>query len=319
MADQVPFKEGLNADAVRHLRRHLEAAWPEFDGDAFEADVIPELPALELKDRVRRTIVGLRRALPGDYLGALDVILGAARDWQPLERDDGLGGFGAWPLIDFVGEYGVAAEGGAPDPFDRSMEALRVITGLWSAEFAIRPFLIAAPGRAFAHLRGWLGDPDHHVRRLISEGTRTRLPWGQRLPGVIADPSPVFELLESLRWDDSEYVRRSVANNLNDLSKDHPGRVVERCERWWDEASGADAGKDAARNRRRLVRHALRTLVKAGDRDALAVLGYRADAEVTVESLRLDPPAVRRGGALTITIGHVATGSRAAAVGVGYA
>ncbi|MEO1368343.1 MAG: DNA alkylation repair protein [Acidobacteriota bacterium] len=319
MADRVPFKEGLNADAVRHLRRHLEAASSDFDGDAFEADVIPELPALELKDRVRRTIAGLRRALPDDYLGALDVVLGAARDWQPLERDDGLGGFGAWPLIDFVGEYGVAAEGDAPDPFDASMEALRAITGLWSAEFAVRPFLIADPDRAFGHLRAWLGDDDHHVRRLISEGTRTRLPWGQRLPGVIDDPAPVFELLEGLRWDESEYVRRSVANNLNDLSKDHPGRVVERCERWWDEAPGADAGKDAARNRRRLVRHALRTLVKAGDPGALGVLGYRRDAEVAVEHLHLDPPTVWLGEALTFTFDIVSKGSRAEPLVVDYA
>ncbi|MEO1086988.1 MAG: DNA alkylation repair protein, partial [Acidobacteriota bacterium] len=289
------------------------------DGDAFEADVVPELAALELKDRVRRTILGLRVALPQDYLAALEIILRAARDWKPLERDDGLGGFGAWPLIDFVGEYGVTADAGAPDPFDASMEALRAITSLWSAEFAIRPFLIADPDRAFGHLNGWLDDPDHHVRRLISEGTRTRLPWGQRLPGVIDDPSPVFKLLESLRWDESEYVRRSVANNLNDLSKDHPKRVVERCRRWWDEATTADVDADASRNRRRLVRHALRTLIKAGDPGALEVLGYRADAEVAVEGLRLDSPKVRLGDALTFSFDLVSTGDRPEPVVVDYA
>lgn len=280
MSERAPFKEGLDRTAIEHLGRQLQAAWPALDGEAFVDSAVHGLEDLELKDRVRHTIRALRLHLPEAYGEALAIVLRVAASWQPLERADGLGSFGVWPLIDFVGEHGL-------EDFDASMEALRVMTGLWSAEFAIRPFLIDDAPRAVRHLERWVEDEDHHVRRLVSEGTRTRLPWGQRLPGLIADPSPVLPLLEALRSDESEYVRRSVANNLNDLAKDHAELVVDICSQW--------SAEDAATDRQRLVRRALRTLVKAGHPGALAVLGFDPQAAVSVRELRLDRQRVGLG------------------------
>lgn len=283
MTERVPFKEGLNLPAIENLAAQIKRAWPSFGASAFVHQASEGLDALELKDRVRHVICALQAHLP-DYPEALDILLATGAAWVKVVREDGLSNFGVWPLIDFVGEHGV-------ESFDESMVALRALTGLWSAEFAVRPFLIADPERACEHLRSWVKDPDHHVRRLISEGTRPRLPWGQRLPGFIVDPGPVLSLLEMLRDDESEYVRRSVANNLNDISKDHPELVVETCCRWWQEQD--------SKSRQKLVRHALRTLIKAGNPGALAVLGFDPEAEISVENLRVEKSSIQLGQAQT--------------------
>jgi 3-methyladenine DNA glycosylase AlkC len=138
----------------------------------------------------------------------------------------------------------------------------------------------------------WALDDNVHVRRLVSEGTRPRLPWAPRLKQFQEDPTPVIELLELLKDDDKEYVRRSVANNLNDIAKDHPDLVVRTAERWWSED----------KNRRRLVRHGLRTLIKQGNQGALAVLGYGADSPTRVENVEVIPDVVDIGDAVRITI-----------------
>ncbi len=157
------------------------------------------------------------------------------------------------------------------------------LTKVFTAEFCIRPFIVEHP-QTMIKLRQWSHDPDEHVRRLVSEGTRPRLPWAARLPAFVADPEPVIALLDMLKDDPSDYVLRSVGNNLNDIAKDHPQRAVEVAATWMP-------------GRRRLVRRGLRTLVKAGDPAALAVLGYeplevaaRADLprEIAIgETLRL--------------------------------
>lgn len=139
----------------------------------------------------------------------------------------------------------------------------------------------------------WARDPNVHVRRLVSEGTRPRLPWAPRLRRFQEDPSPVFELLEVLKDDPEEYVRRSVANNLNDISKDHPKRVVQVATRWW---------KGADRERRRLIRHGLRTLVKQGDDEALSVLGFGPDTPASVRAVRCQPKKVSIGEKVRIEI-----------------
>ena len=129
--------------------------------------------------------------------------------------------------------------------------------------------------------------------RFVSEGTRPRLPWAGRLRDFMADPSPVVELLEVLRDDPSEYVRRSVANNLNDIAKDHPVVVIDIAQRWWN---------DGSTERRRLVRHALRTLIKAGDAAALSVMGFSADSPALVEAIRVEPRTVVIGSKIRVEI-----------------
>jgi 3-methyladenine DNA glycosylase AlkC len=177
-------------------------------------------------------------------------------------------------LCAFVAEYGLAHR-------DLSLRALKEMTKRFSAEFAIRPFLDREPAAVVAVLADWALDPHPQVRRLVSEGTRPRLPWGMRLPKFVADPRPVLTLLELLKEDPELFVRRSVANNLNDIAKDNPDLVVATLRRW--KASRSPETKW-------LVKHALRTLIKQGHPDALGLLGYGHGAAVQVTG----PHAVRR-------------------------
>jgi 3-methyladenine DNA glycosylase AlkC len=188
------------------------------------------------------------------------------------------------------------------------MKALKKLTSLFSAEFAVRPFLLQDTGRALGHLRGWLHDPDEHVRRLISEGTRPRLSWGCQLPMFRDDPGPVIELLTHLRDDPAEYVRRSVANNLNDIAKDHPATVVKVCRAWM---------KGASDQRRWIIRHGLRTLVKKGDKGALKVLGYTTEPKVEVQ-LELSTKSLKIGSDLIIEVKLASTARRTQKLVVDY-
>jgi len=251
-----PFKNLVNEAVIRELAGWLSAAGP-FDDAAFVAAALEGLEALELKDRVRHLSSVLHDHLDPDYRTALAHIVRALP--PPLTSTEGVtSSIGIWPLCHFVERYGV------DDP-DVSLPALYELTRRFSAEFAIRPFLHERPEATLAVLAGWAKDPDPHVRRLVSEGSRPRLPWGMRLQAFVDDPRPLLPLLETLRDDPEDYVRRSVANNLNDIAKDNPDVVVETCRAWL---------VDATDDRRRLVRHALRTLVKSGHTGALEVLGF---------------------------------------------
>jgi len=283
VTESTALKHGLDGKAVGHLAAQLHAADPSFDTKGFIRTATRGLTALELKQRVHHVIVALRRFLPPDIPKALVLLRHVAAKWERFPGT--LGGFAAWPIIDFVGEHGLSH-------FDDSMNALRDLTCLFSAEFAIRPFLSADPPKALRHLRRWVKDDREHVRRLVSEGTRPRLPWGMRLRCFDDDPTPILELLTRLRDDPSEYVRRSVANHLNDIAKQDPPRVVELCEQWLPGASD---------ERRALIRHALRTLVKAGDPGALRALGFDPDVPVSVEGLRVTPKTLRFPGDLALS------------------
>ncbi len=274
-----PFKEGLDAAAVRRLARNVAAVHAAFPRQRFVRSATRGLSDLELKARVFHIVGALRLHLPQNPKTAIAVLLRAGKGWNAEETTGPTSGFAAWPLIDFVGEHGL-------ESFDSSLKALRKLTQLFSAEFAIRPFLERDPERALRALHTWTADRDPHVRRLVSEGTRPRLPWGRRLRRFQEDPTETLALLEALKDDDSEYVRRSVANHLNDVSKDHPERAVAVCARW---------AKGASPERLWIVRHALRSLIKAGDSGALKVLGFDPKAKVEVRGLTLSKKGLRLG------------------------
>jgi 3-methyladenine DNA glycosylase AlkC len=300
MPEPTALKHGLDGQAVRHIAAQLLLAQPSFDAAAFVRAATRGLDALELKDRVRHVIAALRRFLPPDVPKALQVLRRTAGAW---ERAPGsLGAFVAWPLIDFVGAHG-------RECFDPSMEALRELTRLFTAEFAIRPLIAADPERALGYLRQWVRDDDEHVRRLVSEGTRPRLPWGERLRCFDHDPSPTLALLEQLRDDPSAYVRRSVANHLNDIAKQDPERVIATCQAWQQGASD---------ERRAVVRHALRTLVKDGHPGALRALGYDPEVAVEVIGLRITPKRLQFPGDLTFSFTLRSTAAQPVPVVVDY-
>lgn len=296
------MKDGLGTSAIRRLARNLAAADPEFDAAAFERRAAKGLARLELKERVAHVTDAFAEVLPDDYERALEIIVAAAKTWDRGDENDPLRGFAAWPLFHFIETRGTGH-------FAPSMAALRTLTPLFTAEFAIRPLIAADPKRAFAELHRWTKDPDEHVRRLVSEGTRSKLPWATRVPALSEDPARVIALLERLKDDPSEYVRRSVANNLNDIAKDHPDLVIDCCERWL---------VDATEDRRRLVRHAARTLIKAAHPRVWRLLGFANDPKVSA-TLHIDKTAVRLGQDLGLTIELRSRSSQPQRLAVDYA
>lgn len=282
---QALMKDGLNKAAVARLAAAVQRAHAAFDAPAFRRAAARGLGGLELKERVDHVARALVRFLPDEPAAALSVLRSVPEAWDAGDPEDPLRGFAAWPLFDAVVLVG-------EDRFDDALATLRALTPIFSAEFAVRPFLEQDPQRAFAVLSSWLDDPDEHVRRLVSEGTRPRLPWGRRLRDFTADAVPTFDLLDALKDDPSEYVRRSVANHLNDLAKDRPELVLDTAEAWL-----ADAGPD----RTRLVRHALRTLVKQGHPRVWKLMGY-ADPPRVKASLTLDRDRVRLGESLELSV-----------------
>jgi 3-methyladenine DNA glycosylase AlkC len=271
---------------VRRLAADLARAYPAFASDPFVKQACAGLHALELLDRGRHIARALAAHLPPRYPDAIEALL---RSLGPeLETDEllgvGMAPFFYYPHLVFVAERGL-------DHFELSMRAQYELTKRFSAESSIRPYLDRHPERTLAVLREWSRDPSPHVRRLVSEGTRLRLPWAARVPWLDAHPERVLELLELLKDDPTPLVRRSVANSLNDLGKLRPDLLVATAAAWLE---------DASRERRALVEHALRSAVKRGDARALELLGYGATGDVAVENVRFDPRRVRIGERLDV-------------------
>ncbi len=163
---------------------------------------------------------------------------------------------------------------------EQGLQYLQQLTQFFSAEFAIRQFILKQPQASLAILTTWLEHENHHVRRLISEGTRPRLPWGVRLPVLIQQPQWVMPLLLALRDDEEEYVRRSVANHLNDIAKDHPQLIIEIAQQWLADEALVRLNSIQRNNRVRLVRHACRTLFKQGQPEIMILFGYQPADDV---------------------------------------
>jgi 3-methyladenine DNA glycosylase AlkC len=303
------LKHLIGPAAVDSIGHHLKRADRRFDRAAFAAVALSGLDALELKARVLQVARALAATLPSDVdraLGLMEASLGPAGVGDDLSQlrtsDAGLAGWAVWPLTEAVALI-------ARSTPERGLAALHAMTQRLTAEFAIRPFLIDHPDIGFRTLEGWLGDPSAHVRRLVSEGSRPRLPWGLRLQQLVDDPRPTLPLLAALQDDPSEYVRRSVANHLNDIAKDHPAIVV-----GWLEAHLPGSSE----TRRALLRHASRGLVKQGDAGTLAAwgLGQRLKGSTV---LTLSAARVTLGGELGLQLVLRSTTGRPQRLAIDYA
>ena len=253
-----------------------------FPADRFVADALDGLDALSLMERLERTAGLLGQHLPGGYERALAVVQDVVPHYS--------GQFRALLGPAFVARYG------RHDPA-RSLEALARLTVHGSSEFAVRHFLRDDFEATLAVMRGWADDGNHHVRRLASEGSRPRLPWSFRLERLVADPGPAIPILERLKADPEAYVRTSVANHLNDIAKDHPERMLDLVSAW-DRDDPATAW---------VVRHACRTLIKAGHPRALALHGFGGRPHVEIAGLSVTPAAVPWEGAATVAFELVST------------
>jgi 3-methyladenine DNA glycosylase AlkC len=267
-----PLKNQYGPEIPRKIADMIRRVDPSFPHQAFLKDALAGYEALELMPRGRHLSRVLRRHLPGDYAKAVKILLASQGPKLDQTEGAGLAPFLYMPHVFFVAEYGA-------DHFDVSMKALYELTQRFTAEFSIRPFLDRDPERVMKVLHTWTQDPSPHVRRLVSEGTRPRLPWASRLRSFQKDPRPVLALLGKLKEDPEIYVRRSVANNLNDIGKDHPEVLLRTAKRWMKGASG---------DRQRLVRHALRTLIKNGNAAALEILGFGGPARAAIKNPRVE-------------------------------
>ncbi len=283
MASQL--KDQFGESAPRAIAAMIRSVHGEFPHDAFLADVREGYGPLSLTQRGFHIAAALRKHLPEEYPRAVRILLESASQPHEHRASGGMAAFLYMPHLFFVAQHGL-------DHFEESMRAQHALTQLFTAEYSIRAYLDRHPERTLALLHEWTRDPSEHVRRLVSEGTRPRLPWAPRLRAFQQDPRPVIELLELLKDDPSLYVRRSVANNLNDIGKDHPRLLVATAKRWL---------RGATPERRWIVNHALRSAVKRADAGALGALGYGGKADVAVRKVSIAPARARIGGSVSIS------------------
>lgn len=295
----MPFAdELLGSDAVLGLVAVLETAAQGTPVPHVRASA-GALAPLALRDRALLVRDAILVDVPGT-VGDLASLVHRCLD------DDRFTGWMVWPVTEAVSARAIAD--GAAEALDTALDLQAALTGRLTAEFAVRPLLTHDLDRSLAAALRWTTSDDEHVRRLASEGTRRHLPWGTQVPGLTDDARVTLPILDALYRDDSEYVRRSVANHLNDLSRKDPAVTVETAGRWL---------ADPAPTTLPLVRHALRTLVKRGDPEALALLGFAPTPHVTVE-LAIDAPEVRGGERLGFSAAVTNDGPAAARVVVDY-
>lgn len=263
-------------ELIKRLAEKLEKACPSFSAAGFVNQVLsPPWETLELMDRLHHVTHCLKLYLPDFFPDALGILAPIAGDFE---------GFDSLVFPDFVQQFGLNFP-------DESIAALESFTELCTSEFAVRPFIQRYPKRMFRQLIIWANSNNYHHRRLASEGCRPRLPWASALSELKRDPSPIFPVLELLKTDPELYVRRSVANNLNDISKDHPERVIGLVKRWQGKSKDTDW----------IIKHACRTLLKQGRPQVLQLFGFSAPEAITASPLVFNRKRIRIGGTLVFS------------------
>lgn len=250
------LKHWFDKDLAILLSEKIQKVYESFDSVDFIQKISDEMSDLELKDRVEFIADQLKEKLPGDYKAAIHIlkkILGPEN-----EKETGMFTEGYWimPIAKYVEKYGL-------EHFDTSIDAIKEITQRNTGEYCIRPFIVRYPKKALAVMKKWSTDTNVHVRRLSSEGLRPRLPWARKFDRFIKDPKPILSILENLKDDDSRFVQKSVANNLNDILKDNYHVGIEVLKIW---------SKDAQPNRKWIIAHALRNELKKGNAAALKII-----------------------------------------------
>ena len=250
------LKYWFDKDLAILLAEKIQKHCSGFDSRAFIKAVATGTQNLELKDRVELIADQLQAKLPADYKEGINI---CRKIFGPqLEKETGMFTEGYWlmPVAKYIEKYGI-------DQFSVSMDAIKEITQRHTGEYCIRPFIVRYPDKTLTVMEKWSQDKNVHVRRLSSEGVRPRLPWAKKLELFIDNPKPVFEIIENLKDDDSKYVQKSVANNLNDILKDNYEIGIKTLRAWL---------KGATANRKWIIKHALRNSVKAGRPEAIKIL-----------------------------------------------
>lgn len=265
-----PLKEMFNKKFYEELALEFYKAHKTFDKTSFVNEVTKNIDQLSLNERLRNTSVILKTYLPSEFAKAIEVM---SKVIPNIQR-----GYTSLVFPDFVGLYG-------QEHFDISMKALKYFTQFGSSEFAIRSFLKNDFKKTIAIMKTWARDKNHHVRRLASEGSRPRLPWSFKIDDVIKNPASTREILEILNNDPELYVKKSVANHLNDISKDNPEYMLGLINKW---------------NKKNIhtawiIKHASRTLIKKGDSRSLAVFNFEKNPKVEIKKFKILTPKLHLG------------------------
>ncbi len=258
----VPLAHLIGRQAVALLAESMAAVHPAFERGRFTRAALGGLDDLGLTERAAHVALALATELPQDFDAAADVLVASFGPELEATEGNGLAPFYYLPHSQYVSLRGVGH-------LESGMRVCYELTKRFTAEFCVRPFLVSDQEGTMEYLTRWAADPNPHVRRLVSEGTRPRLPWGLRLNALQDDPRPGLGLLERLKDDPVPYVYRSVANHLGDVLKDNPDLGYATCERWVAEAKSGDLPPDRVGSRLWVVRHALRLPAKKGETRAV--------------------------------------------------
>ena len=252
-----PLKNLYSLELIESLCEQVSSLYVNFDKDGFSAHVIDDYwEDKELKERMKHISESLYQYLPMQYSDTIQILMKSSSKFS---------GFQYMFFPGFVELYGL-------NKYEESIQALEHFTKHSSSEFAVRPFIKKYNHKMMAQMEAWAESGNHHVRRLASEGCRPRLPWAMALPEFKKDPSPIMPILEKLKNDDSEYVRRSVANNLNDISKDNPQVVIQIAKNWLGNNQQVDW----------VIKHACRTLLKQGHPETMNLFGFSRPEHIKI-------------------------------------
>lgn len=287
-----PFKELYSPQSVGRLGEYIKKVFPSFQKDKFEKKVFDKSwKDKELKERMRHITLMLNEFLPADFNEGSKVLI----DTVLQMRKEGTESLGIefLSLPDYVEVFGITH-------FKESVKAIEIITQFISCEFAVRPFIIKYNDKMLQQMIAWGNHPNHKVRRLASEGSRPRLPWGMALPVLKKDPASILPLLEKLKDDEHEWVRLSVANNLNDISKDNPDIVLKLFKKWHGKSKNTDW----------VIKHASRTLLKQGNRDLMQLFGFKDDGTIHFADFKVQTVKVKNGGDLVFSFSITNKGNK---------
>lgn len=288
------WKDYINRKMVARMAAEIGRVHKGFDQSSFVNEVVNDrFSTLELKQRITAIAEALHKYLPENYDRAMTVF----RKIAPR-----LGGWENWALMSYIELFGL-------EHFEQSVTAMKDLTRYSTAEFAIRPYMIRYETQMLPILHQWAIDDNEHVRRLAAEGSRPRGVWTAHLESFKKDPAPVLNLLEKLKADPSLYVRKAVANNLNDISKDHPGLVIKTALKWQ---------KDGNKHTDWIIKHACRSLIKKGEASVFPIFGFTSNPKIAVEKVKLAPKKVKIGSKITLSFDVVSLSNRKQKLAIDY-
>lgn len=298
MDNENAFKNFINSDVVKLISSEIKKYDKKFSTQNFEK-IIPKLKSLELKDRVLLVTQGMADNFSKSYLENIKVI-------KQVIKNSNLKGFQLWPFSEYISQFGLPH-------FKESMDAMYELTQKFTAEFAVRPFIIQDHQKVLSYFETLTSDPNVHIRRWVSEGTRPLLPWGQKIITFVDHPQLALKLLEELKYDEELYVRKSVANHLNDISKSHPLLLIELMNKWQKECPTEHSLKIAW-----IKKQALRTLIKKGHPGALKLMGVNGKGKILLKGFKLDKKAYQLNDKLTFQFEIVSQGKSKQSLVIDY-